>query len=139
MGLDAEQEHELRILIQRVSRRIRVERGANVSDSQLGVLGHLHREGPTTPGELAALERVSPPSMNRTINALAEAGRVRRDPSPDDARKVLVSITEGGEELILETKRLRSAWFHARLDELGADDLDALAAVLPVLRRLADS
>lgn len=139
MGMDAEQEQELRILIQRVSRRIRVERGANVSDSQLGVLGWLHREGPRTPGELAVLERVSPPSMNRTVNALAEAGRVRRDPSPGDARKVLVSITAGGEELILETKRLRTAWFHARLDELEAGDLEALAAVLPVLRRLADS
>lgn len=139
MAMDAGQEEQLRILIQRVSRRIRVERGANVSDSHLGVLGWLHREGPTTPGELAVRERVSPPSMNRTLNALAEAGRVRRDPSPDDARKVIVSITAEGEALIAETKRLRSAWFHDRLAELETADRDALQEVLPVLRRLADS
>ncbi|MCU1437175.1 MAG: transcriptional regulator, MarR family [Naasia sp.] len=133
-------EGELRILLQKVARRIRAERSDDsISDSQLSVLRHLDLTGDSTPGELAGAERVSPPSMNRTVNALEEAGYVLRRPSPDDARKVLVSLTEAGRGMTLETRRLRAEWFAARLGELDDDERGRLLAVRDVLRKLADS
>ena len=85
-------EGELRILLQRVARRIRNNRrDESMSDSQLSVLFALEKEGDSSPSALAERERVSPPSMNRTLNGLEDRGLVRRDPSPDDARKVIVS------------------------------------------------
>lgn len=132
-------EDELRMLVQRVSRRIRNNRAdGSMSDSKLGVLFRLEAE-PWSPGELAAHERVSPPSMNRTLNALEEAGLVARTPDPDDARRVVVTITPAGRELIAETRRLRSAWFTRRLAELSPEERAALEAVIPVLRRIAES
>lgn len=137
---DATGDDDLRILLQRVARRIRTERaGDNISDTQLGVLFVLEKSGPTTPGRLAEHERVSPPSMNRTLNGLEGAGLVRRDPAPDDARKVLVTITDGGHELIVETRRLRTAWFTRQLAELSDDERRLLASVAPVLQKLADA
>jgi len=131
---------ELRLLVQRVGRRIRNNRGdESMSDSQLGVLFVLEKNGSASPSRLAEHERVSPPSMNRTLNGLEERGLVRRDPSPDDARKVVVSITESGIALIRETRRLRTAWFSRQLAELSAEERTALEAVVPVLRKLADA
>ena len=131
---------ELRLLVQRVARRIRSNRGdESMSDSQLGVLFLLEKNGDTSPGRLAEHERVSPPSMNRTLNGLEERGLVRRDPSSDDARKVVVSITDAGMELIRETRRLRTAWFSRQLAGLDAEERAALASVVPVLRKLADA
>ncbi len=49
-----------------------------------------------SPSELAAHERVTPPSMNRTLNGLEKAGLVARHPADDDARRVRVSITPAG-------------------------------------------
>jgi len=103
------------------------------------VLFLLEKNGDTSPGRLAEHERVSPPSMNRTLNGLEERGLVRRDPSSDDARKVVVSITDAGMELIRETRRLRTAWFSRQLAGLDAEERAALASVVPVLRKLADA
>lgn len=133
-------EEDLRVLIQKVARRIRAERaGEGISDSQLGVLWRLASEGRCTPGGLATAEKVSAPSMNRTLNALEASGLVRRDPSDDDARSVWVTITAAGEQVIAETRRLRQQWFHAQLEALSDAERSALEEVRPILRRLADA
>lgn len=137
---ESDPDEQLRMIIQRLARRIRAERaGESISDTQLGVLWRLRNDGPTTPGELAAAERVSAPSMNRTLNALEASGFVRRDPSDDDARKVRVSLTASGDHIIVETRRLRRQWFHAQLEELSPTERAALEAARPVLDRLADA
>ena len=133
-------EGELRILLQRVARRIRNNRrDESMSDSQLSVLFALDKEGDSSPSALAERERVSPPSMNRTLNGLEERGLVRRDPSPDDARKVIVSLTAEGRELTRETRRLRTAWFSRQLAALTPDERAALEAAADVLRKIADA
>ena len=64
---------ELRTALLRAARRLRAEKSdADVSEGQYSVLALLDRRGPSTPRELAALERVQPPSMTRTIAALLE-------------------------------------------------------------------
>jgi DNA-binding MarR family transcriptional regulator len=131
-------DEELRILIQKVARRIRNNRASDdLGDSQLGVLFRLEG-GDQSPGELAAHERVTPPSMNRTLNGLEQAGLVARHPAIEDARRVRVSLTPAGRAQIAETRALRTAWFSQRVADLTADERRALLAVTPILRRLAD-
>ena len=137
---ETDPEEELRVLIQKVARRIRAERASEgISDSQLGVLWRLASEGRCTPGGLATAEKVSAPSMNRTLNALEASGLVQRAPSDDDARMVWVTITAAGEHVIAETRLLRQQWFHAQLEALSPAERIALEEVQPILRRLADS
>ena len=136
---EAQSDDELRFLFQKVARRIRNNRASeDFSDSQLSVLFQLE-EGDHSPGELAAHERVTPPSMNRTLNGLEEAGLVARHPADDDARRVRVSVTAAGLAQIAETRALRTAWFSQRLADLSQDERRALEAVTPILRRLAQS
>lgn len=133
-------DNELRLLIQKVARRIRANRSdSDITDSQMATLMRIAREGTTTPGRLADLEKVSPPSVNRILNSLEELGHVRRSPSPDDARKVLVDLTPGGSTLIEETRRLRAAWFSKHLGVLTQEEQAQLRAVQSILRKLADS
>ena len=129
---------ELRMLLQRVTRRIRNNRAdGTMSDAKLGVLFRLEKER-SSPSSLAERERVTPPSMNRTLNALEDAGFVRRTPDSDDARKVVVDITAAGHELIAETRRLRTAWFSQRLAELSPEERESLESLVPVLRRWSE-
>ncbi len=131
---------ELRIAIMRLSRRMRLERvDGDVTDGQLSVLFVLHKHGPQTLGALSEFDRVSAPSMNRTVNRLEEYGFVVRESAPDDGRKVLIALTRPGREVVTETKRRRAAWFSRRLAELTPDERTLLEAAAPVLERLADS
>ena len=135
-----ELDDELRIAVMRLARRIRLERAVDdVRDGQLSVLFVLAKEGPQTLGSLSEHERVSPPSMNRTVNALVDASLVSRGSSPHDGRKVLIEITDAGAELVRETKRRREAWFNRQLSTLDSDERSAIYAAAPILGRLADS
>ena len=131
---------DLRLAILRLARRTRAERaGEDVTDGQLSVLFVLWKDGAQTLGSLAERERVTPPSMNRTVNALVEAGLATRDSSPDDGRKVLIKSTEAGLEIAKETKRRRVAWFARQLATLTPDQRAIIDAATPILRELADS
>lgn len=136
--------HELstniRVAVARLSRRLRAEKaGGDLSDGQYSVLAFVHREGPKTLSELSRYERVTPPSMNRTVNHLEAAGFVVRQASIDDKRKVLFVPTDAGRELVTETRRRRDAWLDRRLAKLPPETRALLADAADVIRELADS
>lgn len=132
-------ESELRITILRLARRLRAERAdANVSDGQFSVMCALERFGPMGLGDLSLREKVTAPSMNRTVNILVEAGYATRSDSPDDGRKVLIDVTDTGRSLIDETRRRRDAWLSRALAELDDTQRTSIEVAAPVLRELAD-
>ena len=131
--------HTLRHTVLHLARRVRAERADSaMSDGKLSVLFVLMNEGAQTLGSLADSERVTPPSMNRTINALVEAGLVTRVADATDGRKVAIDVTDAGRRLVKETRRRRDAWFASRLNTLSADERATLDAAETILRRLAD-
>jgi DNA-binding MarR family transcriptional regulator len=131
--------HTLRQTVLRLARRVRAERADDaMSDGRLSVLFILVNEGAQTLGSLSEFERVTPPSMNRTINALVEQGFVTRESDATDGRKVVIDVTGAGRRLVKETRRKRDAWFSSRLAALTPEERAALDAAAPVLRKLAD-
>lgn len=130
---------ELRFAIQRLARRIRATHAdGEVTESQRTVLYTLHNHGPQTLGSLSEHERVTPPSMNRTINALVGAGLVTRIPAEDDARKVQLDLSEAGRTFVTETTRRRDAWFTRQLEALPAEQRALLEQATPIIKELSN-
>jgi DNA-binding MarR family transcriptional regulator len=90
-----------------------------------------------TPGELAGIERVSPPSMTRTVATLVELGLVTRQADPMDGRQVFISLTPRGLLLLKETRRQRDVWMATRLKGLTAEERDVLVKATVILNRVA--
>ena len=132
-------DQEIRLTIQRLARRIRsMQSDETVTEGQRAVLFALGKQGAQTLGSLSEHERVTPPSMNRTINALVAAGLVTRSTASDDARKVRLELSDAGRTFIDETRRRRDAWFTQRLAELSVEHREILDAAGPILRGLAE-
>jgi DNA-binding MarR family transcriptional regulator len=128
----------LRLSVMRLARRLRAERAdTSLSLSQLAALATLDRHGPLSPGELAAHERVQPPSMTRLVATLEAAGLAARDPHPTDGRQVLLRVTPEGAAILLEDRRRRDAWLARQLRDLEPADLAVLTQAAAVLDRLA--
>jgi DNA-binding MarR family transcriptional regulator len=129
----------LRISVARLSRRLRSEREPQneLSVGQLSVLGALYRNGECTVGELAAHERVQPPSMTRTVNCLAEGGYVVRRKNDADGRQVVVALSETGRQTLDTDRRRRDAWLAQRLRELTPEERSLLRRAAPIIERLA--
>jgi DNA-binding MarR family transcriptional regulator len=130
----------LRDAIGRLGRRMRAERAlSDLSLGQWAALRTLERHGPMTPSELAAHEKVQPPSMTKIVGALEQHGFVSRTPDPTDGRQVVVAATSDGRALLTDDRRRKDKWLSQRLATLDADDRAALAAALPVLEKLSHS
>jgi DNA-binding MarR family transcriptional regulator len=125
----------------RLSRRLRNEREAadDLSANSLAVLGTLSRYEPMTIGDLAAAEKVQPPSMTRTVAALCAKGLVQRQPHASDRRVVVISLTEAAYEVIAESRRRKEAWLNHRLRELTATERQTLREAAPILERLSQA
>ena|SRR2546428_2187595 len=130
----------LRLSVVRLNRRLRAQRAdSSVTLTQLAALSTLKAHGPLTPGELAAHEKVQPPSMTRVLAALEERGLVVRRPHPTDGRQALVELTGAGRELLAREVRMREAWLSRRLAELTADEREVLRAASAVIDKLVSS
>jgi DNA-binding MarR family transcriptional regulator len=128
---------DLRLACMRISRRVRFESTQAVAPHQFSVLARLEKNA-LTPRELAGIERVSPPSMTRTVAALVERGLVARQDDPLDGRQVFLSLTAQGLSTLRETRRKRDAWMATRLQGISPDEREVLMKATVILTRLAN-
>lgn len=138
MGTIAEQSTALRMSTLRLARRLRAERvDPSLSDGQFAVLGWLNKHGPLTLTQLAERERVSAPSMNRTVNCLEEVGYLVREADEADRRRSNIRLTETGRDIVATTLKQRDAWLTTRLRDLSKEDRAALARAAELMGDLA--
>lgn len=131
--------NDLRLACQRIARRVRFESTSAVAPHQFSVLVFLNRVGPQTPSQLAAHDKVSAPSMTRTVNCLAEDGLVEKFPHPEDGRQVLVRATEAGLAVVRDTIAQRDSWMLTHIEGLSAEQLALLRQAADLLLEVSDA
>ncbi|RII11710.1 HTH-type transcriptional repressor NicR [Streptomyces sp. YIM 130001] len=137
-GDDVAAVNSLRSATMRIARRLKHQRvDESLSPTEMSVLGTLARCGSATPGELARMEHVQPPSMTRIVALLEAKGLVRLEPHPEDRRQKVVSQTETAEAMLEESRRKRNAWLAGLAESLDEDEWAKLRAAAPVLEKLA--
>ena len=96
----------------------------------------------TTPGvgirALAEREGMSKPAMTTAIDRLETARLVRRSRSERDGRCIELEVTDEGQRVLRSARSRRTAWLASRLQRLEPEQLDAVAAAIPSLRRLLE-
>ncbi len=127
---------DLRIACMVISRRVRFESTSDVAPHQYSVLLRL-KDRPRTPSEVAEIERVSAPSMTRTVASLVDLGYIERADDPEDRRQVILSLTDAGRRLIRDTRRRRDQWLAVRLERLDDDERALLAEATAILEKVA--
>ncbi|WP_375385199.1 MarR family winged helix-turn-helix transcriptional regulator [uncultured Microbacterium sp.] len=130
---------EVRMATFRLARRLRAQRAIDtMSDGQFAVLAALKVHGLHTLSELADRERVTAPSMNRTVTRLEESGYLTRTTDAADRRKVNIALTRAGLAVVEETVRRRDAWLEGALAELTGTERETLARAAAIMRAMAD-
>lgn len=93
-----------------------------------------------SPGQMAAMERVQPPSMTRVIASLVDLGYINRDPHPTDGRQVVVSLSPAGEAILEDETHAREAWLRNQLSMLDEESINAVQiAIVAFDKMVADS
>lgn len=134
----ADEASDFRMATFRLARRLRSQRAVDsMSDGQFAVLAALSNHGPHTLGELADRERVSAPSMNRTVNCLEESGYLTRTPDVADRRKVNIALTDAGRGVVAETVRRRDSWLEQAFAALSPAQRATLHDAAAIMREVA--
>jgi DNA-binding MarR family transcriptional regulator len=128
----------LRLAIGRLARRLRQQAGDEITPSQLSALSSVGRLGPLTLGELAAVERVRPPTMTRIVASLEEAGLVDRSVHPGDRRIARVEVSSAGRAFLERIGTRKDAFVAERLARLDPDEVEQLRRAVVVLERLLE-
>jgi DNA-binding MarR family transcriptional regulator len=130
--------HALRPAVMRLARRLRQmqDESLGLNPNQLSAMAVLLNSGDQLMGELAAQERVQPPSMTRIVNSLEAFGYVVRRPDPRDHRQCLVSLTDSGRQVLLANRRRRDEWLAVRIAGLDPAERDVLRRAVGVLEKM---
>src|ERR1700744_931163 len=135
---DLELASELSTVVTRLVKKLRRETatGQQLSLTERTTLGLLINGG-MLPSELAAMEQITNQSMSQILSHLLELGFITRTDSETDKRKVIISLTENGQEVIQRVKREKNEWLSAALAETCTDEeQEVLRRAIGPLRRL---
>jgi DNA-binding MarR family transcriptional regulator len=125
-------------LLVRRMRQVRPEGELTLPEST--ALARLDRTGPATPGALAKMEQISPQSMGTTLGSLEARGLIERRADPADGRRVVLSVTEAGLEVLRHKRGARTGQLAEALSTgFTQAELRQLMAAAPLLERLAQS
>src|SRR5438128_11230450 len=105
----------LRLAVMRLARRLRQQSEADMTPSMLSALSTIERHGPMTLSELAAHERVQPPTVTTILGRLESTGLVAKDTDLDDRRVTWVSLTAEGRRFVEAERSKKTAYLARRL------------------------
>lgn len=135
--VDEELVRRLRFSVTRLSRLLRQQDESGLSPTMAATLATIAREGPLTLGELAAHERVAPPTISAAVGKLESAGLLERMTDPDDRRLCRVKLSPVGRKRFDLMRGRRTAWLVARIAEIPGEDLSRLRDTVELLEHLA--
>lgn len=107
------------------------------SMTEIETIGHLARSGSLLPTELAALTRIKTQSMSQILKEMEEDRIIKRTPSKEDKRKVYISLTAFGKNLVEKAKYDKDEWLKTAIENtLTEKEKDLLVKVIPVLSKI---
>jgi DNA-binding MarR family transcriptional regulator len=131
----------LRLVISGVHKSLRRQMSSvnTYSMTEIETIGHLARSGSLLPTELAALTRVKTQSMSQILKEMEQDRIIKRTPSKEDGRKVYISLTTLGKNLVEKAKYDKDEWLKTAIDNtLTEKEKDLLIKVIPVLSKIIE-
>lgn len=92
--------------------------------------------GPCILTDLAEQQAVSSPTMSNTISTLVDRGWVQRQRDPDDRRKVWLTLTPGGSQMLDNMSQHAEKQVSQLLIDLTPQERDTLAQGLTILHQV---
>jgi len=110
------------------------------SMTEIDTIRHLYHSTSLLPSELAVLTRIKTQSMSQILNKIEKHGVILRTPSETDKRKVYISLSPLGLEMVQKIKYDKDEWLQDTIEKtLTAEEIELLEKALPLLRKLVEN
>ena len=133
---EVEVANRLRPALLRLVRELRREiHSLGVTGGQVSLLVAIKYQPGIGVRELAALERMSPAAVSKAVTKLEQMGLVERS-AVADKRRVGLSVSEKGHQVLRSVRSRRTIWLAERLKELSPEELARVEAAIEPLEKL---
>lgn len=89
------------------------------------------------PSDLAAITRISLPSMSQILKRMQDQGIIKKTPSAEDKRNVYVSLTTAGSTLVEKVKHNKDEYLKQLIStKLSDTERALLKKAMPLLAKL---
>jgi DNA-binding MarR family transcriptional regulator len=132
---------ELRNTITRLTKKLRKQSatGERLSLTERSTIALLDQYRQLLPSELAAMEHITTQSMSQVLNHLHELGLIIRTASETDKRKVIITLSAAGTELLYQVRNEREEWLNKALNQnCTPEEVDLLQKALVPLGKLVE-
>ncbi|WP_316843157.1 MarR family winged helix-turn-helix transcriptional regulator [Pedobacter psychrodurus] len=131
---------QLRPVLTRLVRKMRKLSPINtpLSQTERAVLVSLENQK-LLAAELAVIEKITPQSMGQVITHLSSLGLIDKTPSETDKRKIYISISATGQDMIQQVRNERDEWLsHAIAKVCNTQEQEILKAAIGPLAKLVE-
>lgn len=132
---------DLRMVITRLIKKLRTKSatGAGLSLTERSTLALLDQHKELLPNELASMEKITTQSMSQILNHLSELGYIKRNPSKTDKRKVIISMSKTGRNILYKVRNERDEWLNKALLEVCTEkEKEMLRRAISPLSKLVE-
>ncbi|MEI7833941.1 MAG: MarR family transcriptional regulator [bacterium] len=123
-------------LMRTIRWEVKSQRPIDLSASQFRTLRFLKHHPGTSLSQLAENVDVSMPSMSKAVDILVVQGLVNRESAVDDRRRILLTLTIEGEEMLQEMRTAMRACLAERLNSLNVNELTQIIEGMQILRSI---
>ncbi|MFC3560909.1 MarR family winged helix-turn-helix transcriptional regulator [Pedobacter jamesrossensis] len=111
---------ELRPVLARLNRKMRKLSPSNtvLSQTERSILVLLEQHDYLLSAELAVLEKITPQSMGALLNHLDELKLISKTASHSDKRKIHISLSLSGKEMLEQVRLERDEWLSKAIAEV---------------------
>ena len=96
-------------------------------------------EGDAYPTDLCHMMGVSTPRITIILNTMEKEGLIERTTSTEDRRRIIVSLTEKGWEMVRNRDQKNYHYFEKVYDKLGQEDTEALLRSLQAMEEIYEN
>jgi len=111
----------------------------NLSMTEVTTLSNLYHNASLFPSEMAEMVKVKAQSMSQILNHLEELNLITKTPSAKDKRKISISLSSHGREMVEQTRGERDEWLSNAIEHhLSAAEKKLLEQAVVLLDKLVD-
>ncbi|UII25199.1 MarR family transcriptional regulator [Fulvivirga maritima] len=110
---------------------------SSFSLTELQTIALINRNEKILPSELAHKTKITTPSMSQILKGMEERGIISRTSCVSDKRKVFISLTKAGKDIVEQARFSRNEALRTLIDaRLNANEIKLLEQALPILQKL---
>jgi DNA-binding MarR family transcriptional regulator len=107
----------------------------NLSLAEWRVLAFVGTTGPASASEIGTAGEIDRAEISRAVSKLVDAGLVRREPSEQNRKRLMISVTDVGAEKFAEVRDVRRKFFQDMMASLTREDRARLSRDLESMAR----